>query len=59
MTEATSGNQIHIEWFDTEIDSIIEIDVRSGERRYRDTLTIKNQNIENTPIKRKVGKLNL
>jgi transcription-repair coupling factor (superfamily II helicase) len=29
ITEATSGSQIHIEWFDTEIDSIIEIDSRS------------------------------
>ncbi len=54
ITEATSGNQIHIEWFDTEIDAIVEIDARSGERRHRDTITIKNQNLTTTPIDRKI-----
>jgi transcription-repair coupling factor (superfamily II helicase) len=54
ITEATSGNQIHIEWFDTEIDSILEIDARSSERRHRDTVTIKTQNLSSTPIERKI-----
>lgn len=38
-----------------EIDSIIEVDSRSGERKYRDTISIKNQKLESTPIERKVG----
>ncbi len=28
ITDAHSSNTIHIEWFDTEIDSIVEIDAR-------------------------------
>jgi transcription-repair coupling factor len=59
ITDAHSGNQILIEWFDTEIDSIIEIQSRSGERRYRDAVSIKNQNLESTPIERKVGVVNI
>jgi transcription-repair coupling factor (superfamily II helicase) len=54
ITEATSGSQIHIEWFDTEIDSIIEIDSRSSERKHLDHITIKNQNLGSTPIERKI-----
>lgn len=49
---------IHIEWFDTEIDSIIEIDSRTDERKHKNTISIKNQNINNTPIDRKIGELN-
>ena len=59
ITDAHSGNQIHIEWFDTEIDSIIEIDSGSGERKYRDSITVKNQKLESTPIERKVGVVNM
>lgn len=59
ITDAHSGNTIHIEWFDTEIDSIVEIDFRSGERRYRNNISIKNQNLETTPIERKIGILNI
>lgn len=59
ITDAHSGNQILIEWFDTEIDSIVEIDSRSGERRYRDTISIKNQKPETTPIERKIGIMNM
>jgi transcription-repair coupling factor (superfamily II helicase) len=59
ITDAYSSNMIHIEWFDTEIDSIIEIDSRSGERRYRDTISIKNQKLSETPIERKVGVVNM
>ena len=59
LTDAQSGNTIHIEWFDTEVDSIVEIDSRSGERRYRDTVSIKNQKLESTPIERKVGIVNI
>ncbi len=58
ITDAHSGNQILIEWFDTEIDSIIEIESRSGERRYRDTISIKNQKLSETPVERKVGVIN-
>jgi transcription-repair coupling factor (superfamily II helicase) len=58
ITDAHSGNTIHIEWFDTEIDSIIEIDSRTDERNFRDSITIKNQHLENTPIERKVGLIN-
>lgn len=58
ITDAHSGNQILIEWFDTEIDSIIEIDSRSGERRYRDSISIKNQKLSGTPIERKIGFVN-
>ena len=58
ITDAHSGNQILIEWFDTEIDSIIEIESRSGERRYRDTISIKNQKLTETPVERKVGVIN-
>ena len=58
ITEAMSGNQILIEWFDTEIDSIIEIDSKSGERRYRDGITIKNQKLASTPLERKIGIVN-
>jgi transcription-repair coupling factor len=58
ITEASSGNQIHIEWFDTEIDSIIEIDSKSNERRHRDMITVKNQNLTTTPIERKIWHLN-
>ena len=59
ITDAHSGNQILIEWFDTEIDSIVEIDSRSGERRFRDAISIKNQKPESTPIERKVGTVNM
>ncbi len=59
ITDAHSGNQVHIEWFDTEIDSIVEIDTRSDERRYRDTISIKNQKLSETPIERKVGIINI
>ena len=59
ITDAHSGNQILIEWFDTEIDSIVEIDSRSGERRFRDTITIKNQKLTETPIERKIGVVNI
>jgi len=58
ITDAYSGNTIYIEWFDTEIDSIIEIDTRSGERQYRDSINIGNQNIESTAIERKIGVIN-
>ena len=58
ITDAHSGNQIHIEWFDTEIDSIIEIESGSGERKYRDSITVKNQKLESTPIERKIGTVN-
>ncbi|MBC7498322.1 DEAD/DEAH box helicase [Candidatus Gracilibacteria bacterium] len=59
ITDAHSGNQVHIEWFDTEIDSIVEIDSRGDERRYRDTISIKNQKLSETPIERKVGIINM
>ena len=59
ITDAHSSNTIHLEWFDTEIDSIIEIDSRSGERKYRDSISIKNQNLETTPVERKIGSLNV
>ena len=59
ITDAYTGNTIHIEWFDTEIDSIIEIDSRTDTRLYRDTISIKNQHIESTPIERKIGTVNM
>lgn len=58
LTDGQTGNMIHIEWFDTEIDSIIEIDSRTDERKHKNTISIKNQNINNTPINRKIGELN-
>lgn len=45
---------IHIEWFDTEIDSIIEIDSYNDIRKHKNTISIKNQNIKQTPIDRKI-----
>ncbi len=58
LTEAYTGNQIRIEWFDTELDSIIEIDASTWDRRHRESLSIKNQKLENTPLERKIGILN-
>ena len=57
LTHAQSGNTIHIEWFDTEIDSIIEID-GTGNRSYRDCIWIKNEKIDENQFERKVGKIN-
>lgn len=56
FTDSISGNLIHIEWFDTEIDSIIEIDAKSGNRSFRESVTIKNKNPEK--LERVEGKLN-
>jgi transcription-repair coupling factor len=58
INDAYTGNTIHIEWFDTEIDSIIEIDSRSDARTYRDNISIKNQFLNTTPIERKVWEIN-
>jgi transcription-repair coupling factor (superfamily II helicase) len=58
ITDAHTGNQILIEWFDTEIDNIIEIDSRTSTRAFRDSISIKNQLLENTPIERKIGVFN-
>ena len=57
LTHAQSGNTIHIEWFDTEIDSIIEID-GTGNRSYRDFIWIKNEKIDENQFERKVGEIN-
>ncbi len=59
ITDASSGNTIYIEWFDTEIDSIVEIDSSTSARQFRDIVSIKNQHLETTPIDRKVGTMNL
>ncbi|NRH21003.1 DEAD/DEAH box helicase [Candidatus Gracilibacteria bacterium] len=59
ITDAYTGNTIHIEWFDIEIDSIIEIDGKTEERKYKDKITIKNQKLDTTPIERKIGNLNM
>lgn len=45
ITEAITGNLYHIEWFDTEIDNIIEIDSKTGKRSFKEVLTIKNPDI--------------
>lgn len=58
ITDIHTGNLIHIEWFDTEIDSIIEVDFKNEERKYKDTIFIKNHNLDTTPIERKIGHLN-
>ncbi len=58
LTDGQSGNMIHIEWFDTEIDSIIEIDSYNDIRKHKNTISIKNQNIKQTPIDRKIWELN-
>lgn len=59
LTDGQTGNIIHIEWFDTVIDSIIEIDSCTDERKHKNIVTIKNQNINKTPIDRKIGELNM
>ncbi len=58
ITDAYTGNVIHIEWFDIEIDSIIEIDSSMSERKYQDSVTIKNQHLDKTPVERKIGVVN-
>ena len=58
LTDGQNGNMIHIEWFDTEIDSIIEIDSYNDIRKHKDTISIKNQNIKQTPLDRKIWELN-
>ncbi len=57
LTHAQSGNTIHIEWFDTEIDSIIEIDIH-GNRKYLDHFWIKNETLGSDHFERKQGVLN-
>lgn len=49
---------MHIEWFDTEIDSIIEIPSGNNERNFRDSVSIQNNNIETSPLQRKINTLN-
>ena len=46
LTESLTGNLYHIEWFDTEIDNIIEIDSKTGKRNFKEVLTIKNPSTE-------------
>ncbi len=46
LTESITGNLYHIEWFDTEIESIIEIDQKTGKRSFKEGLTIKDPNSE-------------
>lgn len=56
FTDSISGNLVHIEWFDTEIDNIIEIEAKSGNRSFRESVTVKNKNPEK--LERVEGKLN-
>ncbi len=57
LTHAQSGSLYHIEWFDTEIDSIIEVDTQ-GNRHYREDLWIKNETLGAHSFERKAGVLN-
>ena len=57
LTHAQNGNIYHIEWFDTEIDSIIEIDAL-GKRHYRESVWIKNETLDEHSFERKIGVLN-
>lgn len=52
-----SGNLITIEWFDTEIDSIIETSRDGISRTFLESIDIKNRNID-TSIQRKEGAVN-
>jgi transcription-repair coupling factor (superfamily II helicase) len=52
ITDGVSGRVTHIEWFDTEIDSIIVTDPRSGTRVYHDSVTIKHLHPDRTRIER-------
>ncbi|MBX9809182.1 DEAD/DEAH box helicase, partial [Candidatus Gracilibacteria bacterium] len=58
ITDSSNGNIVHIEWFDTEIDSIIEIPSGNNERNFRDNVSIQNNNIETSPLQRKINTLN-
>ncbi len=55
---AKSGNLIQIEWFDTQIDAIIETSTHDGKRTFREKITLDNLREENTQIERKIGVLN-
>ena len=46
-----------IEWFDTEIDSLIEQNIRTAERNFRDIYTIKSRK-EDSTLKQNHGSLN-
>lgn len=56
--DSVTGNLIQIEWFDTEIDSIIEIDARTGERSFREDIHFKKRDTSNTPLEQKTWSLN-
>lgn len=58
LTDAQSSNLIHIEWFDTEIDSIVEIDAQSGERSFREKISIKTLQAGDIQDERHIGTLN-
>ncbi len=53
-----SDSLITIEWFDTDIDSIIETSRDGNIRTFLESIDIKNRNIDAT-IKRKDGYMNL
>ena len=57
LTHAQTGHTIHIEWFDTEIDSIVEIDIQ-GNRKHLDHFWIKNETLLSEHFERKTGILN-
>ena len=57
LTHAQTGHTIHIEWFDTEIDSIVEIDIQ-GNRKHLDHFWIKNETLLSEHFERKSGVLN-
>ncbi len=46
-----------MEWFDTEIDSIIEIDTK-GQRTFRENIDIKNENIREDTFGKNTGTIN-